>query len=179
MLELGTREHGADEAVLVEQHAFVERHVGDADGALVAQRGVVAVDRDLVDRAGFVGVEAAVAVVIADGVGGAEVGHPAGLEQRDQPCLVLAGDGDRAGDRQRQRASHADGAVENLVDAPQVGAAECGQAISEEFVQRGALVDAPDADVTARAGAMALGFRGHHFDDSKAPRIPSYGVRTC
>ena len=75
---------------------------------LVAQRAVVAEDGDLVDRVVVVRVEAAVAVVVADGVGGAEVGDPAGLEQRDQPGLVLAGDGDRPGDGQGERAARAD-----------------------------------------------------------------------
>ena len=88
-----------EEAVLVQQDAFVEGHVGDADGAFVAQRGVVAEDGNFVDGAGLVGVQAAVAVVVADGVGGAQVRHPAGFEQRDQPGLVLAGDRDRAGNR--------------------------------------------------------------------------------
>ena len=167
MLELGPRQDGAEEAVLVEQHAFVEGHVGDADGAFVAQRGVVAVDGDFVDGAGFVGVQAAMAVVIADGVGGAQIGHPAGFEQRDQPRLVLAGNGDRPRDGQRQRAAHADGAVQNLVDAPQVGAAERRQAVREKLVQRVALIHAPRANVAALVRAFSISFRGHKFDSSR------------
>ena len=89
LLELGTRQHGGEETVLIEQHVLVERHVRDADGALVAQRAVVAADRDLVDRIACVRVQAAMAVVITDRVGGAEVGDPAGFEQRDQPRLML------------------------------------------------------------------------------------------
>ena len=150
-LELGTGEDGADEAVLIEQHAFVEGHVGDPDGAFGAQRGVVGEDRDLVDGAGFVGVQAAVAVVVADGVGGAQVRHPAGFEQRDQPRVMLARNGDGAGDGERQRTSRADGAVEDLVDAAQVGAAERRQAMGEQLVERVALVDAADVDVAAGA----------------------------
>ena len=160
-LEFGAGEHGGEETVLVQQHAFVEGHVGDADGALVAQGGVVAVDGDFVDGAGFVGVEAAMAVVIADGVGGAEVGHPAGFEQRDQPGMMLAGDRDRAGDGEGERAAHADGAVEDLVDAAQIGSAEGRQAVQEEFVHGAALIDAPGFDVAARAGALMLRLVGH------------------
>ena len=162
VLEFGRREHGAEEAVLVEQHAFVERHIGDADGALVAQRGIVAEDGDFVDGAGLVGVQAAVAVVVADGVGGAEVGHPAGFEQRNQPGLVLAGDGDRPGDGEGERAAHADGAVEDLVNAAQIGAAEGRQAMREKFVQRVALVHSADPDITAGWHTVVL-IRWHHL----------------
>ncbi len=100
----------------------------------VAQRGIVAEDRNFVDRIGPVRVQAAMPVVIADGVGGADVSHPSGLEQRDEPRLVLAGDGDRPGDGERQRAAHADGAIENRIDAPQIGAAEGGQTVAENLV---------------------------------------------
>ena len=167
-LELGAREHGGEEAVLVQQHAFVEGHVGDADGSLVAQRGVVAVDGDFVDGTRLVGVEAAMTVVIADGVGGAEVGHPAGFEQRNQPGLMLAGDGDGAGDRQRERAAHADGGVEDLVDAPQIGSAEGRQAVEEEFVHGAALIDATGFDVAARAGTLMLRLVGHKLEHSRS-----------
>ena len=166
-LEFRAGENGGEEAVLVEQDVFVEGHVGDADGALVAQRGVVAVDGDFVDGAGLVGVEAAVAVVVADGVGGAEVGDPAGFEQRDQPGLMLAGDRDGPGDGQGERAAHADGAVEDLVDAAQIGSAEGGQAVQEEFVEGAALVDAAGLDVAARAGTLVLRFVGHKLEHSK------------
>ena len=146
-LKLGPRQHGAEEAVLIEQHAFVERHVGDADGAFVAQRAIVAEDGHLVDRPRPIGIQAAVAVVVANRVGGAEVGDPTGFEQRDQPGLVLAGDRNGAGNRQGQRAAHADGPVENLVNAPQVRAAERRQAMREQIVESVALVHAADAHV--------------------------------
>ncbi len=65
-------------------------------------------------------------VVIADGVGGADVSHPSGLKQRDEPRQVLAGDGDRPGDGEREAGVRADGAVKNRIDAAQIGAAEGG-----------------------------------------------------
>ena len=74
-------------------------------------------------------VQAAVAVVIAHRVGGAEIGDPAGFEQRNQPRLMLAGNRDRTGNRQRQRAAHADGLIENRVDAAQERSAERGEAV--------------------------------------------------
>ncbi len=70
LLKFGAGEDGAEEAVLIEEDVFIEGHVGDADGAFVAEGGVVAVDGDFVDGVVGMGVEAAMAVVIADGVGG-------------------------------------------------------------------------------------------------------------
>ncbi len=115
-LEFGAREHGGKEAVLIEQHAFVEGHVGHANGAFIAQRRIVGKDGDFVNRAGFIRVETAVSVVIANRVRRAQIRHPPRFEQRQQPRLMLAGYGDRARDGERERASHADGAVENLID---------------------------------------------------------------
>ena len=37
LLKLGTRQAGGQETVLIEQHVLVERHVGDANGAFLAQ----------------------------------------------------------------------------------------------------------------------------------------------
>ncbi len=166
-LEFRAGENGGEEAVLVQQDAFVEGHIGDADGALVAQGGVVAVDGDFVDGAGFVGVEAAMAVVVADGVGGAEVGDPAGFEQRDQPGMMLAGDGDGPGDGQGEGAAHADGAVEDLVNPAQIGAAKGGQAVQEEFFESAALIDSTGLDVAARAGTLVPRFVGHKLEHSR------------
>ena len=53
---------------MIEQYLLIERHVGDADGALVPQCAVVAKDRDLVDGIAVL-VEAAVAIVVADRIG--------------------------------------------------------------------------------------------------------------
>ena len=159
-LEFGAGENGGEEAVLVQQDAFVEGHVGDADGSLVAQGGVVAVDGDFVDGAGLVGVEAAMTVVIADRVGSAEVGHPAGFEQRDQPGVLLAGYRDRSGDGQGERAAHADGGVQNLVDAAQIGSAEGRQAVEEEFVHGAALVHAARLDVACAFRRTHAAVRG-------------------
>ena len=69
------------------------------------------------------------AVVVADGVGGGEVGYPAGFQERDQPGLVLAGDGDGSGYGDGEGAALADGVVEDGVDAAEEGAAECGEAV--------------------------------------------------
>ena len=70
-LKFGTRERGGEEAVLIKQNVFIERHVGDANGALIAQCAVVAPDGHFENRIAM-GIQAAMAVVIADGVGGAE-----------------------------------------------------------------------------------------------------------
>ena len=88
-LEFGTQQHRGQELVLIEQHVLVERHVGDANGVLVAQRAVVAPDGDFEHRIAM-GVEAAMAVVIADRIGGRQIRDPSGFEQRDQPGLMLA-----------------------------------------------------------------------------------------
>ena len=170
-LEFGAGQHGAEEAILIQQDAFVEGHVGDADGALVAQGGVVAEDGDLVNGAGLVGVQAAMAVVIADGVGSAEVGHPAGFEQRDEPRMVLSGNRDGAGDGQRQRATHADGAVQDLVDAAQIGPAEGRQAVDEEFVHGAAFVHAARLDVSARTATLMVLFVGHKLEHSRRGQV--------
>ena len=58
----------------------------------IAQRGIVAEDRNFVDGLAAVLVQTAVAIVIANRVGGAEVRNPAGFEQRNQPRLMLARD---------------------------------------------------------------------------------------
>src|SRR6185437_8453843 len=60
--------------------------VTDMDGALVTQRAVVAPDGDF-EHWIAMGVEAAVTVVVADGVGGAEIRDPAGFKQWNQPRL--------------------------------------------------------------------------------------------
>ena len=138
-LELRAGQDGGEEAVLIHEDILVEGHVGDPDGLLIAQRAVVAEDRHLVDR---IFMDTAMPVVIADCVGRAQVRDPAGLEQRDQPHVVLAGDRHRSGERHGERAAAADGVVEDGVDAAQEAAAERGQAVAEHLVERLALVDA-------------------------------------
>ena len=140
-LELGTLQHGGQEAVLVQQHVFVEGHVGDADGALVAQRAVVAPDGDLEDGPVAMRVERAVAVVIAHGVGGREIRHPAGFKQRNQPGLMLAGNRHRPRHRHRKRTSLTDGVIEDGVNTPQEGAAERGKTVRDQVAERVALID--------------------------------------
>ena len=167
-LELGTPEHGTDEAVLVEQHAFVEGHVGDPNGAFLAQSGVVARDRDFVHGTRLVGVQAAVAVVVADRIGRAQVRDPAGFEQRKEPCLVLPGNRHRTRDGQRERTAHPDGAVQNLVDAPQVGAPEGRQAMGEKFIEGSAFIDAPDPHPAAPWRALMVHIHWHHSDHNRS-----------
>src|ERR1019366_6505414 len=60
-------------------------------------------------------------------------------------------------DGQGERAAHANGAVQDLVDAAQEGAAEGRQAVREDVVEAGAFIDAADVDV------MTV-FRGHLLD---------------
>ena len=62
-------------------------------------------------------IQAAVAIVIANGIGGAEIGNPSGFEQRNQPGLMLARDRHGPGYRQGQRASLADGGIKDGIDA--------------------------------------------------------------
>ena len=159
-LKFGPQQHGGEEFVLIEQHVLVERHVGDANGVLVAQRAVVAPDGNFEHRTVAMRVQAAMAVVIADRIGGGEIGDPAGFEQRDQPGLMLAADGDRTGDGERERAACSDGAIENRIDAAKKGAAERGKAVSEQLIESFALVDAADADL----GAIVLECRHRRFD---------------
>ena len=110
-------------------------------------------------------VQAAMAVVIADGVGGADVGHPSGFEQRDQPAQMLPGDGNGPGDGDGQRAARADGAVEDRINAAQIRAAERGQAVGEQFVERLAFVDAAHAHGAARGNFSVF---GHRFEGSNS-----------
>ena len=131
VLELGLRKKRAQKTVLVQQHGLVECHVGDADGAFLAQRGIVAVDGDLVNRARLVRIQAAMAVVITDRVGCADISDPAGFDQRNQPSVVLSGNGHRPRHGQGQRASQANGAVQNLVNAPQTCAPKRRQGMPE------------------------------------------------
>jgi hypothetical protein len=125
LLELGAQQAGGQEAVLLEEDVLVEGHVGDADRLLVAERAVISEDRDLVHRIA-VSVQAAMAIVITDGVGGREIGHPTCLQQWIEPGLVLSGNSDRASDGQSQGHSGAHGLIEDLVEATQVRAAERG-----------------------------------------------------
>lgn len=144
-LKFGALEDGGEEAVLVEEDVFVEGHVGDADGAFIAEGGIVAEDGDFVDGIAVSG-EGAVAVVVAHGVGAGEVGDPAGFEEGNEPGLVLAGDGDGSGEGEGQGDAGADGGIEDGVDAAKIGAAEGGEAVAEEVVEGVDFVDAAGAD---------------------------------
>ena len=158
LLELRALQAGGEEPVLVEQHVFVERHVGDANGA--SRRAARRRRRRSALRGPGrrCGVQAAVAVVIADRVRGAQIGHPAGLEQRDQPRLMLARHRHRTGDRQRQRAARADGPSRMRVNPPQKRPAERRQAVPEHLVESLAFVDT--ANVDARAAPRPARRRG-------------------
>jgi hypothetical protein len=117
-LELGLCEHGADEAVLIEQHVLVEADVGDAERALVAQLTVVAEDRDLVERMFRGHVEAPVPVVVAHRVRRAHEHEPTRVEQRIEPREVLSRHRHRARDGDRHRDSLPDRFVEEDPAAP-------------------------------------------------------------
>ena len=71
-----------------------------------------------------------------------EIRYPAGFEQRDQPGLVLAGDGDGTGYGDGEGAALADGVVKDGVDAAQEGAAEGGEAVGDQVAEGIALIDA-------------------------------------
>ena len=106
LLEFRARQHRGQKLVLIEQHRFIEAHIRDADHAFVAQLAVIAEDRNFVNRVFGVLIQAAMAVVITDRIRRAEVSHPTGFEQRNQPRLMLPRNGDRARNRNRQRTSH-------------------------------------------------------------------------
>ena len=97
-----------------------------------------------------------VPVVITDGVSGAEVGYPSAFEQRNQPGLVLSRDGDRAGNRHRDRATGADGPIEDLINPTKVGASKRRQAVVDHIGQGVALVHSPHAH-----GATLICFGWH------------------
>ena len=142
-LELGTQQHRGQESVLIEQHVLVERHVGDANGALIAQRAVVAPDGNFEDRTVAMRVQAAVAVVIAHRVGGRKIRDPARLRAAGSATPDAGRDTVTGpGDRQRQRAALPDGVVENRVNAAQERSAERGKAVREQLAERLAFVDA-------------------------------------
>ena len=84
-------------------------------------------------------------LLVKAAAGGGDVGDPAGFEEGDEPGLVLAGNGDGAGDGERDGAALFDGAVEDRVDAAEDGAPEGGEAVFEDFVDGGDLVDAAHA----------------------------------
>ena len=69
------------------------------------------------------------------------------LEQRDQPRLVLAADGDRTRDRNRQRAAHADGAIQNGVNAAKKCSAKCRETVRDQFIESFHFIDAADTDL--------------------------------
>ena len=94
-------------------------------------------------------IEAAVAVVVAGGIGGGKIRDPARFEQRDQPGLMLAADRDRTGNGERQRAARSDGAIEDRIDAAEKRSSERGEAVGEQLIERFTLVDAADADLGA------------------------------
>ena len=68
---------------------------------------------------------------------------------------MLSADRDRTGDGERQRAAHADGVVEDRVDAAQVGSAKGRQAGAEDLVEGGAFVHATNVHPTAVGGGVA------------------------
>ena len=125
-LEFRTPQRRAQKFVLIQQNILVERHVGDANRALVAQCAVVAPNRNFEDRIAM-RIQAAMAVVIADCVCGAEIRYPAGFEQRNQPRLMLPRHRHRSGNRQRQRAAEADRFIQDGVNAAQKRASKGGK----------------------------------------------------
>jgi hypothetical protein len=86
-------------------------------------------------------------VVIADRVSGGKIRDPAGFEQRDQPRLMLAADSDWTGNRNGQRASHADGAIEDGVNPAKECSAECGEAMRDQLSESFHFIDAADANL--------------------------------
>jgi hypothetical protein len=101
--------------------------------------------------------QAAMSIVIADSVGGAEIAHPSGLQQRDQPGLMLPGNGDRARYGEGQRTSHADRLVQNGVDTPQERPAERGETMRNKLMERFAFIDAANFYAPVSVGMFHLG----------------------
>ena len=71
-------------SILIEQHLFIKRHVGDANRRFIAQRTVVAKDRNFMDRIAMP-VERAVSIVITDRICRRQIGNPAGFQKRIEP----------------------------------------------------------------------------------------------
>jgi hypothetical protein len=101
-----------------------------------------------------------VAIVVTDSVGGAEIGYPAGLKERNQPGTMLRRDSNRARDRQSDRATKPDGAIEDAIDAAQGGASESGQAVLKYLVQIAAFINAASLHRPALVTGTRLGWKG-------------------
>ena len=85
---------------------------------------------------------------------------------------MLSGHRDGAGDGQGNWAARPDGPIEDLVNAPQIGASERGQAIVDNIAQRIALIHAPHTH-----GAAFIGV-GWHLTRSVAYAIPATGGKS-
>jgi hypothetical protein len=96
-------------------------------------------------------IERAVAVVVADRVGGRQQHEPAGVEQRREPRVVLPRHRHRSRDRQRHRQALPDRLVEQRPHAPQVRAAEGGEAVLEQLVERLHVGDGPRLELALGA----------------------------
>ena len=99
------------------------------------------------------------AIVITDSIGGAEIRHPTGLQQWYQPCLVLAGNGDRSGNRNGERTTGANRAVKNTVNAAQNRASERRKAVFENLMDGLAFIDAAHTHRFSLIGMHLYEFR--------------------
>ena len=120
-LELGARDHLAEEGVGVEQHLVVEEHVVDAHDALLAQLDVVGLEGAAVHREP----EAEVGVVVEVRAGRHDPVDEAGLDQRDQRAHAEPGRRQRAGDRQPDRDVVREHALDQELRAPRAAARRC------------------------------------------------------
>lgn len=140
-LKFGSQQARGQKAVLVEEDLLVEGHVGDADGALVAKRAVVAEDGDLEDGIA-VRKQSAVSVVVTNSVGGGQVGDPAGFQKGQEPSLVLTGNGDGTGNGEGEGTTSRNGCVEKGVDPAQIRTAERRETVQKNVLDGFDFIDA-------------------------------------
>ena len=158
-LKLRQGQAGGDKPVLIEQDALVEGHIRNADRSFRTESAVVGVDWDLVDRVLMVRMQRPVAIVVTDGIRGAEIGHPTCLEEWNQPGTMLRGDSNRAGNGQSNRAAKPDSAIQDVIDTAQISAPKCGQAVLEDLVQITTFVNAPSPHRPALIAGRRLSWR--------------------
>ena len=130
-----------DHLVLVEQYFLVKANVGDAYRAVIPQCSVVSKNRNLMKGVLAGRVEAPVAIVIADRIGGGQQAEPACVQQGVEPGQVLAAGGDGAADCQGHGHALADGLLQKLVHAPEVGPPKTRKAFQQELIQVPSLGD--------------------------------------
>ena len=90
---------------------------------------------------------------------------------------MLAGDGDGSRNRRGERATHADGVVEDGVDAAEECSAERGEAVGDQVVKRVAFIDAANFYAPV-AGLFHMDRSGVYSDAQRARRSSAAFTRS-